>query len=587
MDTKMKSAKPNPRRVLCLSLPRFPAERIFKARQRPGAGPAKGLPPFAAWSNTGSRLWIVAATRAAATAGIHPGQSLADAKALCPKLATAAADQAADTQALEKLADWCLRFSPWSAPFDSNTAKEAGEAGIWLDVTGCAYLAGGEEALIDTITGAMTRAGFTARAGLAGTPGAAYALARFNAGECKSPNDESRSSTDAGAIAPPGEERTALAPLPVAALRLDRTIIEGLDGLGLRRIGDLYPLVFGPKRAMLARRFPPALLKRVDQALGRDFEPISPGRERPRFITRLPLSEPTSSEAVIARACERLVADLITRLSGHGLGAKCFTFSAFTTDGQTQQVNINTARAMAASKPLMRLFALKLGKVDPGFGPGFGIDSFSLEAFDTSPLLARQGRLSHPAKPTLNGTTEEIPTTDAPSLAPLIDRLGARFGRKRVGRLMRHPNHLPERAQAFTRTDGDNDSDSRNNNYPGGGAHVPSFGTLPRPVRLLPRPEPLETKEGTPGGPPAWFLWHGIRHPITRCQGPERIALDWWTLPGWQANPCTPAQPPGLGAAIRDYYRVETARGARFWIYRAGEPRPDAPACWFLHGIFP
>ncbi len=156
----MKIAKPAPRRVLCLWLPRFPAERILKARQPPGAPenrePAKGRAPFAAWTGSGGRLWIVAAIGTAEAAGIHPGQSLADAKALCPRLATAAADRRADARALEHLAAWCRRFSPWTAVFGSenggnsknggkeeNTAAEAGEAGIWLEVTGCAHLVGG------------------------------------------------------------------------------------------------------------------------------------------------------------------------------------------------------------------------------------------------------------------------------------------------------------------------------------------------------------------------------------------------------------------------------------------------------------
>ena len=523
----------------------------------------------------------MAATEIAEAAGIHPGQSLADAKALCPKLATAAADRVADARGLERLAAWCRRFSPWTSSFgdgENGGDNISGEAGIWLEVTGCAHLVGGERALTDIITGAMGRAGFTVRAGLAGTPGAAHALARFS-DDPVFPGGKT-GDDGAGAIAAPGEERAALAPLPVAALRLDGAIIEGLNGLGLRRIGDLYPLIFGPKRAMLTRRFPPLLLDRIDQALGLRFEPINLGRERPRFATRLALPEPTRSEAAIARVCERLVTELAALLNARGLGAKRFVFTAFTTDGRAQQTSIGTARAMAAAGSLMRLFELKLGGIDPGSG----IDGFCLEAFATSPLQLRQGQLARVSDLAPDAAAEGPAADIGPDLAPLIDRLGARFGRKRVGRIVLRPNHLPERAQAFAK------ADSNGGKEAGAGAchrTPPSFNLLPRPVRLLLRPEPVDARAEIPGGPLAWFCWRGVRHPVTRCQGPERIALDWWTLPGWQANPCAPAQPPGLGAAIRDYYQVETAAGARFWIYRVWLPRPDTAACWFLHGIFP
>ncbi len=44
---------------------------------------------------------------------------------------------------------------------------------------------------------------------------------------------------------------------------------------------------------------------------------------------------------------------------------------------------------------------------------------------------------------------------------------------------------------------------------------------------------------------------------------------------------------PGKGGLTRDYYRVEDARGHRFWIFRHGlygteKASPD----WYLHGLF-
>ena len=50
---------------------------------------------------------------------------------------TREADPVRDRQALERLADWCGRFTPWVGV---DPAVGPGEAGLFLDVTGCAHL---------------------------------------------------------------------------------------------------------------------------------------------------------------------------------------------------------------------------------------------------------------------------------------------------------------------------------------------------------------------------------------------------------------------------------------------------------------
>src|SRR5260370_36371830 len=76
-------------------------------------------------------------------------------------------------------------------------------------------------------------------------------------------------------------------------------------------------------------------------------------------------------------------------------------------------------------------------------------------------------------------------------------------------------------------------------------------------------------------GPPFRFTWRRRRHRVTRADGPERIAEEWW-------------QPEGSGAvdAIRDYYRVEDEEGRRFWLFRAGLQSGHRPARWVVHGLF-
>jgi len=75
---------------------------------------------------------LAAVDPAAALVGLTPGMSLADARARLPELRLVDADPAGDAKALADFADWCGRFSPWTAV--------DGADGIWLDITGCVPL---------------------------------------------------------------------------------------------------------------------------------------------------------------------------------------------------------------------------------------------------------------------------------------------------------------------------------------------------------------------------------------------------------------------------------------------------------------
>jgi protein ImuB len=87
----------------------------------------------------------------------------------------------------------------------------------------------------------------------------------------------------------------------------------------------------------------------------------------------------------------------------------------------------------------------------------------------------------------------------------------------------------------------------------------------PRPVRLHRRPVALGVTSLMPDGPPLRFLLRAREHRITETWGPERIETGWWRG----------------RVAGRDYYRVETAGGERFWLFRRLRDGK-----WFLHGAF-
>jgi protein ImuB len=471
--------------------------------------------PFVLVAASAGQQLVSAANAAAARIGIVPGMPLADARALHPALEVGAADIAGDAASLSRLAAWCGRYSPWTAP--------AGPDAIWLDVTGCAHLRGGEAALAAELVARLRRQGIEGRAAIADTPGAASAVARHGA--------------EAVAVVPPGEIRKALAPLPVAGLRLDPGMAQTLMRLGLRRIGDLYRL----PRASLVRRFGTLLTDRLDQAHGVQPEPLSPLPPALPHWTRDRFAEPIATAEAIGGAAVTLVQALCRRLGEEGLGLRRLSLTLYRVDGTSAQIAIGTARPSREPQHLLRLLAERFDRIDPGLG----IEDMVLSAPSVQPLAAAQLLLPG------NGAG---PLPDETELAGLIDRLGMAA----LTCPLPFESHVPERAVRFA--------------PPLSGNHAKTAWRPDRlrPVRLLPRPEAIEAVALVPDDPPVLFHWRRLAHRVRRADGPERIAGEWWR---------------GRDET-RDYYRVEDEAGRRFWLYRAGPYLPETKPSWFLHGIF-
>lgn len=464
----------------------------------------------------------------AAAAGLSPGMTLADARAVAPSLRTAPADAAGDAAALAVLARWAGRYSPWTAM--------DGADGLILESTGCDHLFGGEAAMLADMKSRLGRAGIACRLALADTPAAAWALARHGGAE---------DGETGGIIAPSGGTMVRLASLPVAALRLDPETVQGLARLGLRRIGELYRL----PRESLGRRFGTEVTRRLDKALGRTGDPISPLLPSPEFRVRADFGEPIASPEDIARTAGRLIARMAEWLAKARRGARRLDLAAYLADGGVSVLSVGGARAMRDADHWERLFAEKLAELDPGFG----IDAMILAAPRTEPLAAAEPRLGRRAAP-------------AEGLARLADRLANRLGADSVHMLRPAGSHLPERAERRAGPD----VRIRAEDWP---------ATPPRPARLLAPPEPVEAVAGLPDLPPRRFRWRRVTHRVVAAEGPERIAPEWWRdMRG----------PEREAAATRDYYRVECDGGRRFWLYREGlyGMAAERPPRWFLHGLF-
>lgn len=498
---------------------------------------------------------------AASAAGVHPGRPLADVRAALPGIAIRPARLDEDTAALTALARWLGRYSP--------QRNQDGRDGAWIDITGAAHFYAGEAALLHDIVDRLGKLGITARVGLADTFGAAHALARW-----------ATSASEPVALATPGSAQAALATLPVAALRLTPDTVELLGRLGLKRIGLLY----GLPRAALERRFrerlgphqgsrlrsrteqrqaatAAAVLLRLDQALGHIGEPQVALVETPVCSARLAFAEPLISHAGIMAAVETLAANLCRDLDRRCLGAARFHLSLYRSDGSVVEIVIGTSAPGRDAAHICRLFSEKLDSIDAGFG----LDLVTLEAGRTEVLASVQTALAPPPE-----TAYAPPPPHAAAL--LLDRLANRLGAGRVVRLAPDDSHIPERSERVT---------------PALAAIAPTShrhatrpaALLTRPPLLLVQPEPASVMAEIPDGAPVRLLWRRLARRITRAEGPERIAPEWWRVL---------ALPEASRPATRDYYRLEDDSGAGYWVFRDGfyGERDDVSPRWFVQGVW-
>jgi protein ImuB len=542
-------------RILSVWWPQLAIERW---RKRSG-----GFPPDAPVVLTieGTHgLVISAVTKAAAESGARPGARLTDARALDPRLVAIPADPGGDEALVERLAHWAEHWSPLVEVDGRDPSASLGTGGLRLDVTGAAHLFGGEAALVEDVHRRFTALGLTSRIAIAPTPGAAWALARFGGGICRK------------------DVAAALAPLPVAALRLPPDAVRTLERLGFKTIGALARV---PRRA-LARRFREAdnPLDALDRALGRKPEPLTAAPFEPPPRSLLRLEEPATYPAAASQALERLIPGLVAQLEQRQLGARRLVLTGFRVDGSTAIASVATSIASREPKHVQRLLADKAAALDPQFG----FDAFALEAEWAESLRGAQESLV------------EEPSGER-EVARLIDRLTVKLGADAVRRPVRRESHLPERASGWVsaldlpspsgegrrggvrskglnaREDASSAALSRFIRHPPPSPSLEREGKM-RPQRLLDRPEAIAVIYATPEGVPRRFVWRRGVHDIARVEGPERIAPEWWRAPA--------------KARLRDYYRVEDSSGRRFWIYReglAGDGRGGAPA-WYLHGLF-
>ncbi len=535
-------------------MPRLPTDRLTrraKGAHEPNAGAPKTdikEAPLVIAGRASNALYIHALNRSAQRLGLHPGQPLANARAMIEGLAVVPADEKADLELLETIADWCDRFTPLVAGDPPD--------GLLLDITGVAHLFGGEAMMLNYVREKIAAQGFAVQAAIAGTSLAARALARYAN----------------GTIALPGAEAMSLAPLPIAALDCGEEKLRALKRAGLKTIAQ----VADRGRAELAARLGADFLTRLHVMLGAEEKPLTPRRPLPDLSAAQRFAEPVVTQEVIAKSLHALATALSEILERQGQGLRLLEAIFFRADGKVERITVRTGAPLRDPAVMLRLLNQRLEALADPLDPGFGFDLIRLEA--------RLAEETHPAEASFD--TDENARWQ---IAFLADRLSARFGEHRMQRFVPQDTHIPE-AQSVAIPAQDRD-------FEGNWTRKRRENDPPlRPLRMLEKPE--EIKDGlpvAPDGPPKFFHWRSCKYDVVRAEGPERIALEWWKedlrrrlIPHReQKRRIRLGVAPKLLPPSRDYFRVETHQGLRFWLYRDGQYQHNGLAPrWYMHGVF-
>jgi protein ImuB len=507
------------RRILCLRFPAWPLQRLV-AGKRELRETRQAIVIHYRDPRRGERVKVCSS--AAWKQGVRPGMPLTEAVALFPdekSVHVSAHNPTLDRRWLARIAAWCERFSPlvgWDSQLPEPDA-------LYLDITGIGVLFGGEESLAKELRTGIAQRQLSVRLGVADTIGAAWAVA------C---------ATSSATLVPTDRLEAALAPLPIAVLRLNESTLTTLGHLGITIVSELLAL----PRAALSSRFGPELLQRIDQALGNTEELIQPHRPAPplqtEWIFEIPTDHFETVECVLRQLVDRLASELAQRQQG-AAGLECRLDCA---GHEPLRLGVGLYRPTASARHLWDLLRMQLERLRIPAAVG----RLEMSVVRAVPLVVEQACLF-----------DDLSLQHVREAAALLDRLSSRLGDEAVLQPRLRADALPERAVVLLPA-----VSLTHKKAPPGPSR---FAVSHRPLTLFSPPVPLEVTAVSPDGPPVRFFHDHQELRVLRHWGPERIQTGWWR-----------------GKCVqRDYYRVETTVGARYWLFRQLQDGQ-----WFLHGVF-
>jgi protein ImuB len=446
---------------LAVHLPALPLEVHARAIE-------PGSPLAASVQRHGER--ILRCNQAAAAQGVRAGQGIGAARALCVDLVVRPHQASMERELLERLAAWCIRFTP--------VVSLAPPRSLLLDVAASLNLFGGAQVLMARVDAGLAALGHGARLAMAPTPLGALVLAIQGR---TSPSDAATVLRDLPAL------RARLSRLPISALGLDHRERDDLTRMGLVRVGDLLRL---PRRG-LRERLGPRRMDWLGRLLGESADP------RPAYVppavhrARIELPGEVDLAASLIFPCRRLLLELEGVLVGREAGTRRLDWRLVHPDRPDTAFQLGSARPRWRAEDWQMLLSGALERLElPA-----PVREVALQVEDMCTLDPGAVDLSP-------GLFPDLPQAGTAPDPTLLDRLRARLGHSAVRGLALAADHRPERASRWCE--------------PGErSAGIPRFD---RPLWLLPEPWPLAQRDGRP--------W--LDGPLDLGEERERIDTGWW-----------------------------------------------------------
>lgn len=480
---------PLQRRMLAVAFPRWSAECARRTARRQGVAIRSEAAVLVVSESHGART-VHDCCRCAAALGVLRGMSLVQARAICGSARVELPHvPERDASMLRACAVWCQRFSPITL-----IEPSIGMPVVLIDITGCDRIHPSEPALEQQLRRSMHARGFTARTACAANAAAAVALAT--------------------ARRTPNAVRT-LEACPVRSLRIERTVIERMHEVNIRRVGDLLRCT----RASLASRFGAHTLLRLDQAFGRATQHIEPVRPRPLPAAERIFDGPVAALDVLQISTQELVGAVCVQLHALERGAREIELAADCADAPRWTRRLVFGAPSANARHMAGMLAPSLERMKAGLG----VERFRL-------AVLRMGRMMRQE-----------------AIGEWIDTLCARLGDDAVLRCGLAEDHRPRRASRWLPVLR-HGFDSRATAQALRARVVQAW----RPSLLLPRAEAATVALGSGGS----VRWRGNCHAVRSWHGPERIT------PPWTA---TAALAPDDGG---DFWRAQCDDGWWLWLRR-------------------
>ncbi len=389
-------------------IPRFAFTVTAAASGAQLAGAPAALAPL---EGAGGRIGEVNVP--AAAAGVRAGMRTSEAFALCPRLALHPADPVAVRQAAERL------LSALEAT--GARVEPVADGLVLLDGAPLARLHGGLAGVLREAAGAVEREGLGATPRLGSAPG------RFVTGLAAR-----RARPGRPLVIRPEEVGRFLSDLPVAALDtdVDPEVVERLEGLGIRRIGQLGALGHVTVRDRFGREGERAFLL----ATGRDSARLAPRTPPLTLRETLALPEPAATEQTLVHALRLLVHRLLGRPERGGRAPRSLLLGARLAGGGSWERHVPLREATAAPERLLLALRPKLAELR---GP---VDQLAVELGALGPA-DRQTVLVRPA-----GEEREA------RLAEAVRQVQAAIGERAALRVVEvdPQSRLPERRFALS-----------------------------------------------------------------------------------------------------------------------------------------